>query len=130
MTICERIKCVRKELKMNQTDFGKSLSVSRDTINNYDNGRATPTQLFIDNLCRVHNVNVVWLETGEGEMFREESMSADLVDFVGRVSTLPDHAFKKRFACALARLTEDDWEMVERFIDSLLEEEQRKKDSE
>ena len=34
MSINDRIKEVRKYLKMNQTEFGKSLSVSRGVINN------------------------------------------------------------------------------------------------
>ena len=68
---------------MNQTDFGKSLSESRDTINNYDNGRATPSKIFIDNLCRTYKVNVIWLETGEGEMFQTPSVDEELAVFAG-----------------------------------------------
>lgn len=120
MSINERIKQVRIARKLNQEEFGKSLGVSRDVIKNYDIGRVTPPKLFIDHLIATYGVNVVWLESGEGEMFREASMSEDLVDFVGRVSCLPDDDFKKRFAHAIARMSEEDWEGLERFMDNLL----------
>lgn len=120
MKIHERIKEVRKHLDMSQEEFGASLGVSRNVIKNYDIGKVEPTQLFIDHLISKYNVNPIWLETGEGEMFREASMSEDLVDFVGRVSSLPDDDFKKRFAHAIARMSEDDWEGLERFMDNLL----------
>ena len=128
MSINARIKEVRQHLKMNQEEFGKSLGVRRDVIKNYDIGRVAPTQIFINHLCSTHGVNSIWLETGEGEMFRSSTMSEDLAEFVGEMCALPDNSFKKRFAHALARLTEDDWEGLEHFIDGLLEN--TKKDSE
>ena len=37
MTINERVKILRKELKLSQTEFAEKLSVSRDVINNIEN---------------------------------------------------------------------------------------------
>ena len=67
----ERIKYLRKYLKLSQEAFGSKLGVSRDVINNIERGRnKNPiSNLFIQHLCDVFYVNPDWLHTGEGEMF-------------------------------------------------------------
>lgn len=112
MTINERVKEVRKKLEMNQTDFGASLSVSRGVINNYESGRTPPSKIFIDTLCRVHNVNIIWLETGEGEMFREKTVYQELAEFFGDVLNDEPESFRVSFLQALAGLDDNGWEMI------------------
>lgn len=126
--INKRLTLVRNTLKLSQAKFGEKAGVGLGVIKNIDYDRADTKAVVIDALCRAHNINIDWLETGEGEMFRNQTMSEDLAEFVGEMCALPDTSFKKRFAHALARLTEDDWEGLEHFIDGLLEN--TKKDSE
>lgn len=64
-----RISSVRKNLKMTQASFGKSLGVSRDVIANLESGRVSPNDTFIQLLCSKYSVNETWLRTGDGEMF-------------------------------------------------------------
>lgn len=64
----DRIKHIRKEKKLSQTDFGKILGVSRDVISNYEMGRVEATDLFINHLCSTFNINEEWLRNGTGEM--------------------------------------------------------------
>lgn len=52
---------------MSQREFGKSLGVSRDVMANIENNRVQPSATFILLLCSVYNVNMHWLETGNGE---------------------------------------------------------------
>ena len=70
MTINERVKILRKELKLSQTEFAEKLSVSRDVINNIENNRAELKEHFIKFMCKEFDVNENWLRTGEGEMFK------------------------------------------------------------
>lgn len=126
--INKRLTLVRNTLKLSQAKFGEKAGVGLGVIKNIDYDRAETKTVVIDALCRAHNINVDWLETGEGEMFRSSTMSEDLAEFVGEMCALPDNSFKKRFAHALARLTEEDWDGLEHFIDGLLEN--TKKDSE
>lgn len=63
----ERIRQLRKQLNMSQREFGESLGVSRDVMANIENNRVQPNTTFILLLCCVYNVNMHWLETGDGE---------------------------------------------------------------
>jgi transcriptional regulator with XRE-family HTH domain len=65
----ERIKEIRKENKLSQSAFGEKLGVSRDAINNIENNRVEPKQLFVNYLCEIFKVNKDWLLTGEGDIY-------------------------------------------------------------
>ena len=71
----ERLKIFRKSMqpKMSQEKFGEVLGVSRDVINNFENGRVELTNAFINLICLKFGVNEKWLRTGEGEMFTQKS---------------------------------------------------------
>lgn len=66
-----RIKAIREELKLSQREFGEKLGVSRDVISNIEYNRVPLKELFIRHICELYNVNLHWLETGEGEMFND-----------------------------------------------------------
>lgn len=69
MKTYERVKAVRKELKLSQTAFGEKLGVSKDVIANIELDRAPIKGLMINLICKTFKVNPLWLEQGEGEMF-------------------------------------------------------------
>ena len=69
MTINERIKEVRKALKMSQTALADVLMVTQGTVSAIEVGIRTPTDRSILQLCEKLNVSEEWLRTGEGEMF-------------------------------------------------------------
>lgn len=71
MTINERVKMVRKELGLNQTDFGKRIAIAQGYLTNVENGRRDVTEKTIRLICLEFNVSENWLRTGEGEMFIE-----------------------------------------------------------
>ena len=68
MELQERLKAVRKHFKMTQVDFGKALGCSRDTIANYEGGRAMPTDTFLQLICAKFPINESWLTTEQGSM--------------------------------------------------------------
>ena len=73
MSINERIKCLRKELKMNQTDFGNRIAIAQGYLTNIETGRREPTEKIIKLISMEFNVNEEWLRSGNGEMFIEQS---------------------------------------------------------
>lgn len=113
--INERIIQLRKAKGLTQARFGEILGVSADVIKNIEYFRTTPKPLFIDLLCKVYDVNREWLETGNGEMFRQLSEEEELDNLIGEflsenmseqkkkltrsvlklISELPEEAFPK-----------------------------------
>lgn len=70
--LSNRIKSIRKALKLSQREFGEKLGVSRDVISNIEYNRVSPKELLLRHICEMYNVNQHWLETGEGEMFNSD----------------------------------------------------------
>ena len=71
MSISQRIRAVRKELNLSQESFGEKIGVSKSVIVNLELERAPVKELTAKIICRTFNVNPLWLEKGEGEMFLE-----------------------------------------------------------
>jgi len=69
-TIHERIKYLRKkELKITQDIFAKSINVSCSNIGSIEIGRINVTDRIIHDICSTYNVNEEWLKNGIGEIF-------------------------------------------------------------
>lgn len=67
----ERIKALRKELKLTQQEFADKLKISRGNIGAYEVGKNAPSDAVIALICKTFNVNEEWLRTGVGDMFLE-----------------------------------------------------------
>lgn len=67
----ERIKELRKKLKLTQQEFADALSIKRNTVATYEIGRNEPIDAVIALICKTFNVNEEWLRTGAGDMFLE-----------------------------------------------------------
>ncbi|CEA05709.1 transcriptional repressor DicA [Metalysinibacillus saudimassiliensis] len=65
----ERLLAIRKELKLNQTDFGKKLGLSTASVSALESGQRNVTERHMLLLASEFNVNEEWLRHGEGEMF-------------------------------------------------------------
>ena len=116
-----RIKQLRKTLKLNQTDFGKRLSVSQTAVASYESGARVPLETVISSICREFNVDENWLRTGEGEMFREISRRESLSVFFGELLSSGEPDFRHRFIEALSRFSPDDWKALELVHNKALE---------
>lgn len=128
----ERITETRKSLKLSQSAFGERIGVSRDVIKNIDNNLvdAETKPLLIQQICKEYNVNRVWLETGEGEMFNDISRDAQIAEFIGETLADEDDTFKKRLISALANMSVEEWEVLEKLVTRLAQNEENKKESE
>lgn len=109
----ERIKELRKALKLSQDEFGKRLGLTRGAITNIELNKTEPKPLLLDLICREFNVQEKWLRTGEGEMFVPVTRDEEIEIFIGKMLRDEDNRFKKRLISALARLPEKEWEVLE-----------------
>ena len=79
MTKNERVKKVRKELKLNQTEFGSKIAVAQSYMAAIESGGREVTPKIFKLICNEYGVNDTWLETGEGEMFKSEGTLLELL---------------------------------------------------
>ena len=71
MTQGERIKEIRKTLKLTLEKFGEKLGVSKGAISAIETGTRNLTEQMAVAICRTYNVNYDYLMTGEREMFSD-----------------------------------------------------------
>ena len=69
MTVNQRFALVRKTLKMTQRDFAEKISVATGYIASMEIGDRKVNPRIMKLVSAIFNVNINWLETGEGEMF-------------------------------------------------------------
>lgn len=69
MTENQRLKIVRKFLKVTQIDFGASLGLTQAGYSDIERGKNNISRKVKILLKKEHNINLSWLATGVGEMF-------------------------------------------------------------
>jgi transcriptional regulator with XRE-family HTH domain len=67
----QRIKNIRKALRLNQKDFASPLNISSSFLSEIENGKYKPGFDFFKNILDQFNVNLHYLLTGQGEMFNQ-----------------------------------------------------------
>ena len=88
----ERIKELRKTLRLTQQEFADALSVKRNTVATYEMGRNEPIDAVVALICKTFNVNEEWLRTGEGEMFEQMTEQQKLLKYTGMLLKDKDSA--------------------------------------
>lgn len=117
----DRILSLRESLGANQEEFAKRIGVSRNFISLVETGKRNLSDRTIADICREFNVNEIWLRTGEGEMFTQMSRTDEISAFVGSIlKGEPD--FRQKFISVLARMTPDEWKLLEKKVLELSEE--------
>lgn len=61
MSFADKLKLVRKSNDLTQEEFSKSLGVSRGNIANMEAGTSNPTQLLINCISMLYNIDKNWL---------------------------------------------------------------------
>ena len=64
----ERLKLLRKTLKLSQDAFAERIGMKGSSISLLESGGRNITEQVIKSICREFNVDYIWLITGDGEM--------------------------------------------------------------
>lgn len=72
----DRLKKLRRELGLTQTEFAARIGSAQNTITGYENGRREPSSQVIALICKEFHANEQWLRDGVGEMFAPAPTSA------------------------------------------------------
>lgn len=116
----DRIRALRKTKGLTQLEFATELGMKQNTIATYEMGRAVPSDPTISNIVRAFNVNEVWLRTGAGEMFTPVTRDEQIAQFAAEVIS-EEGSFRHRFVSMLARLSEDEWAVLEKMAVAMAE---------
>ncbi len=119
--IGSRIGLVIATLKIKKVYFADQLKIDQSYVTQLTNGRRNPSDRLISDICEKFNVDETWLRTGEGDMFMPKSRTDEISAFVGDI--LKGEAdFRQKFISVLARMTADEWQILEKKVLELAEE--------
>ena len=115
----QRIKEIRKSTGLTQDEFAKRLNLSRNFIAQIEIGAREPSDRTISDICREFKANEEWLRTGTGSMYAPKSEEAQIAGVLSAFTDAPPGSFINRFACALSKLDESDWEDIARIVEKM-----------
>lgn len=118
----ERIKSLRRNLKMTQQEFADRLHIKRGAVANYEVGRNVPADSVIALICKEFGVSEMWLRTGEGKPYPERGRLEELHYMAGRFLSNEPTEFQQRFAMMMYGLTDEEWKLLEQKARELLQE--------
>ena len=81
----ERIKTLRLELSLTQSEFGEKLGISQNYVWMIEKGDRVPSDRTVADICRVFGVNEDWLRTGQGEKYLRLSRKETVAAYVGKI---------------------------------------------
>lgn len=108
----KRIKLLRSELNLTQTQFANKIGLARNTIACYETGSRTPNDAIIKSICREFNINPFWLKEGKGEIFNTKKESS--LDLLSKDYDLDE--VDKIVIQRYLQLSEDDRKSINNFI--------------
>ena len=117
----ERINLIIQCAGISKTRFAERLKVSQAFVSQLCSGSREPSDRTIADICREFGCNEVWLRTGEGEPFQEESRQEQIMRFAAQTVSGSDE-FKKAFVSMLAKLDAEDWEALAKLFHKLSQE--------
>jgi len=121
----DRLKELRKTLKLSQTKFGEGIGVGLGVIRNLEDGITEPSTALVDLISKVYNVDVVWLETGAGEMFRKMTRREKIASFVGEALADESDDFKSELILTLSALSDTGWRKLREVIQEFKKAEEK-----
>ena len=110
----ERLKLLRKTLKLSQDAFAERIGMKGSSISLLESGGRNITEQVIKSICREFNVDYIWLTIGDGEMFVDTD--DDFIERIDRIMVGEDDARKNLFK-ALLEASDEDIAAFQRIID-------------
>lgn len=129
MEIFDRIKEIRKENNLTQTEFAEKLGVTRSVISNIELNRlAKPNQKtsLIKLICKEFDINEEWLLTGTGEKYVIEKEDEKLAGALAEIS-LSDNEKLKNLIEKMIKLDDKHLDVILNLIEVILEDTNSKK---
>lgn len=112
-----RIRKIRVTAGMTQVEFASKLGLTKNFISLLENGNREPSDRTINDICRIFDVNPIWLRTGVGEPFVPLSRSDELAAIFERIEVGTDA--KSRLIRAVAQIPDEAFPALLSFVEQL-----------
>lgn len=113
----DRIKKVRKDAGLNQTEFGQVIGASRDAVATYEAGRVIPDSSKRMLICEKFNVNPDWLEHG-GDV---EPYKAGLIPQLEQALRAAP-AIAAALERLMPRMSLEDWKILNTVVEKAIQQ--------
>lgn len=115
----DRIKKIRKDAGLNQTEFGFEIGASRPMIASYEGGAVIPDASKRMLICEKFNVNPEWLEHG-GDL---DPYKAGLLPRLAMVLK-SSPAIEAALTQLVDRMTLEDWKILNAVVEKAIKKEE------
>ena len=113
MPIGDRIRQIRKEKGMTQTDLAKTLRINPGSVSRLESGENNPADRTVELICREFHVREEWLRQGTGPMMEEKPRDEVLASKLEEILTAGPEDFRRRLISVLVNLPSEKWEVLE-----------------
>lgn len=115
-----RIRMVRNDNGLTQTEFAEKLGLTKNFISLIENGNREPSDRTIKDICRIFSVQEEWLRTGDGEMLEPMSREEEIAQMVnGAINGSSE--FKRAVIRMICSRTDGELEALEKALRSVYE---------
>ena len=98
MTTGNRVKIIRKSMKLNQTDFAKRIGIKQSALSSIESKQSSVTERNIKAICSEYRISEAWLRTGEGNMLSTSdaaiTCSTEELNGIKKYRALDEHGKK------------------------------------
>lgn len=113
-----RIIKIREDNHLSQEKFAEKLGLSRNFINQVENGKKNVSDRTVSDICRLFNINENWIRTGTGDQYIESDNK--LSTYVSQI-TDSDDDFVKDFIMVYMELDEDSKMALRKIADAMVQ---------
>lgn len=120
MSLGSRIRLVRSQSGLNQTEFGRRIGAAQTSVSAWEKDTSAPVDSAILSICRTFGVREEWLRTGAEPMIVQRPKDDILMDFFNSVLDDQPDSIRRRFVAALSALTPEDLEAAAALMQKLV----------
>lgn len=114
-----RVRELRKSLRLTQAEFAKMINISRSNLGAIENGRVNLTRRVINDICKTFSVSENWLIKGEGKTFEVIDDNEQFNKVLGEWLIDCDPVTKET-VLSLSKLSRDEFEFVSKILKNLV----------
>jgi transcriptional regulator with XRE-family HTH domain len=78
----DRIKKIRIETGLNQSEFAKKLNISQSAIGYYESGKKKPSAETLEAICNEFDIDGTWLLTGRENKYKTNKLELTETEYI------------------------------------------------